>query len=523
MYDSKVGYINISGGTIKGNVAVNTYLFNIDISAGTIEGRNIGLSCAGGTVNVTGGKIKGSTGISADGGCQNGVINIKGGEVIGTSSYAVEDNILNYGVTINYTGGTIRSESGSAVYICNHTFEKTIFNMGNNSNEVTRETPILEGAVYGMENDSGTFNFYDGTIIGGTKAINGDVTRVPNLYKVMIADEGTKAYLGLDLVIENIAKVNGIYYQSLDGAIDAAAQSSAIVEICENIDLEEGVTIESDETVTIDLKGNSITFAGSNALITNNGTLNIIDSLGNDSSVEIAEAIIENTEGYAIVNNGTLTIGDENIEGENITPHIKGNPNAIQNNGTLTLYSGKIDGEYIERGTQTASITTIYKVANNRTLYTSSLKDLAQGMETSSAILPTIEVSSELPKWTNDSVEVNILANKMATVDITNYEDGNYYSVRLKTVDENGEYVTGSEFETTGQDSLGNDLSDVITTPITTTEKSKRIVNNEITSENVGTTDTYTITEVNMPTGYYKLAEPITVEATKRENEKAMK
>ena len=55
--------------------------------------------------------------------------------------------------------------------------------LGEDGEVVSKEIITIEGQTYGIEN-SGTLNFYDGTIIG-TTAINGEITNKTTGYEVI--------------------------------------------------------------------------------------------------------------------------------------------------------------------------------------------------------------------------------------------------------------------------------------------------------------------------------------------------
>ena len=111
----------------------------------------------------------------------------------------------------NITGGVIESTTQSAIYLSNL---RAILTVGNNEGAVSKETPVLKGAIYGIENNGGTFNFYDGIIQGATQAIYGEVTDMPESYKVVTESNDTIAYLDIVSETEKAVTVNGVNYLS---------------------------------------------------------------------------------------------------------------------------------------------------------------------------------------------------------------------------------------------------------------------------------------------------------------------
>ena len=100
--------------------------------------------------------------------------------------------------------------------------------------------------------------------------------------------------------------------------------------------LSSSLNIDSTKDIVLDLGGFTIT-SGLDYTIINNGTLTIIDS--DDST-----GIIRNTEGTAIKNNGTLTIGkDDRIVSETV-PCIEANIYGVENgtSNEINFYDGII-------------------------------------------------------------------------------------------------------------------------------------------------------------------------------------
>ena len=118
-----------------------------------------------------------------------------------------------------------------------------------------------------------------------------------------------------------VAEVNGVKYETLQAAIDAA-QKGQTVTVLADIVLAEGVTVAAGKTVTIDLNGKVISrnteLQMSTAAITNDGTLTIQDSVGGGKVTAFAAnpdtAEIPYYASNTIFNYGTLTIAGGTIE-----------------------------------------------------------------------------------------------------------------------------------------------------------------------------------------------------------------
>lgn len=146
---------------------------------------------------------------------------------------------------------------------------------------MTKTDPIIEGTSYGIS--GGNLKFYDGTIRGKT-AISKMPTDVEAGYKLSITSSGEiqSATLTLVSTAEAIAQIGNLYFNDLQQAINSCAQSDTI-NILTAIKCNQTLTIEEGKSVTIDLMGNTLSKNGSENIITNYGTLTIVDSVGGGS------------------------------------------------------------------------------------------------------------------------------------------------------------------------------------------------------------------------------------------------
>ena len=146
----------------------------------------------------------------------------------------------------------------------------------------------------------------------------------------------TKMRFMVDLK-EPVAQIGDTKYETIQDAFDAAGQMPSTVIILKDTD--EVATLSEGQTVTLDLQGHTVGNSKDEAVITNNGTLTIIDTSSEKTGT------IDNLVGTGIENNGTLTIGDNSNAIEDAVPTIKGNKVGIQNNNTLNYYDGTIIGK----------------------------------------------------------------------------------------------------------------------------------------------------------------------------------
>ncbi len=138
-----------------------------------------------------------------------------------------------------------------------------------------------------------------GTLTGSTAAIS---TETENL-TVSGAAEVEVSSTNL------VAEVNGYMYTSLQAAINAAGTTSSTVTLLQ--DTTEDVVIDDDQTIILDLNGNTLTNSSEHT-ITNYGTLTVIDSAGGGTvdNVTHAKAALVNY-GTAYLEGGTFTRSSE--------------------------------------------------------------------------------------------------------------------------------------------------------------------------------------------------------------------
>lgn len=356
--------VNVSGGTLKelyGNVYTNCKSI-LNITGGHCTGTTSYFTDAeiysGSDVNVNGtafsncvdiyvhpgtemtGNITNPTTVVVEDAIVNGNIDtpktsvtMDKGEING-SSFGIKLNNANS--VANITGGKITASNGPAVLIT-----KGTLTLGINEEGVypSQSNPELSGSTYGVQNSGGTFNFYDGILTGNTYATSGIVTNTPEMFNVIYKANGTIAILGIEATFEQVAMVNGVYYDDLTSAVAAAVVANAEIELCKDINTTSNIIIPAGSSVSINLCGFSINgYTESGALFTNNGTL-VIEDKTNDG---YNESTIRNYTGTTIINNGTLVIGTNDSQVYTNAPRIIGTEVAIENNGTWDFLDGQI-------------------------------------------------------------------------------------------------------------------------------------------------------------------------------------
>ena len=178
------------------------------------------------------------------------------------------------------------------------------------------------------------------------------------------------------------ASIGETKYDTLQAAVDAAKEEDTITLTA---DVTENITIPENAELTIDLNGNKITNDGDHT-ITNNGTLIIDDysdkgtgtidnvthgkaAIWNNGTMTVYSGTITRSEEagtvngangnsyYVILNHGTMTIGEDNGDNDNIKVEADGgfsslfengwydgNKNTSKENSVLTIYGGTYTG-----------------------------------------------------------------------------------------------------------------------------------------------------------------------------------
>lgn len=338
-FETKTSVVNITGGDISAN---STCLVS-NGSQVQISG-NATISTTGSTncISQSGGQldISGNASInSEDDGIytyNSAILTMTAGE-INTKGYGLYSS----GNNTTILGGTITSQNAQGIYLGYGTLT-----LGDGNYPVSTTVPEINGGTYGVQkaNDNYTFNFYDGKITGGTKAIIGTVNAKPELYNVSIYDDETMAILEQEVTFDRVCTMNGINYNTIQAAVDAAGTSEVTITLTKNVVISDPINVgtgaNAGANITIDLNGRTITIPNANYAIKNYATLKIIDSAGSGVT-----SMVENKVGTAIYNEGTLTIGVEALPVSQTSPSIVGKVYGIENNGTLYFFDGLIKGD----------------------------------------------------------------------------------------------------------------------------------------------------------------------------------
>lgn len=373
---------NITNAVINNNKSGKVIVGNGGRVVATGTGERGAIYNNGGTVEVLEGAYLSSAAKGKAGGrnlpratinsFNNGVVTITGGTIIGVNQEAIsnENSTLTIGVkdgrvnrespvimggtngvsvlntsTFNYYDGTIK---GKTAGINNTTF---ITEIEDNYGIITSQE-IIDGNTY-VEQHLGLgitviFDPTDGSINESDRTRNiesGDKigmlptpTRDGYLFdgwwtheeggtqitSETVVMQSTRYYAHWEYII--VAEINGKEYNTVQSALDDIPTDNTEVTITIVRDMTENVTIKPNQNVVLNLQNNKIENSGNNAVITNNGTVEIVSGTVSSNAAAYA-AIDNNPNGRVIINGGRIiTSGDRSsIYNNGGIVEIKGN------------------------------------------------------------------------------------------------------------------------------------------------------------------------------------------------------
>lgn len=354
------GTINLNGTTNGGKlkarrgIQVESYSATTDINIykGTIEATDTGIVMQEGiTCNLYDGEIisTGQYGVRVASACtfnmEAGTISVEhtsnSNDVYGiysttyTSGYVPKMNIKGGTITATHNG----TGKGYGIYMYPYTgdrFYKQIVTLGDNTNAIDQNSPVITGSTYGIYNQCRqTINFYDGKVIGKTgedSAIRGNITDWPTGYEVVtsITDNIETAYLSNSTPV---AQIGATQYYSLSSAFAACpANTQTKIDLIKNVVIKDNIEIKENQNIILNLNGRILKGTTSTKVFTNNGTFIIQDDLTNGKILVENGSCIENNETFVILS-GTMAIETNNT--------------MIFNNKNMTI--GKtVEGETLE-------------------------------------------------------------------------------------------------------------------------------------------------------------------------------
>ncbi len=241
---------------------------------------------------------------------------------------------------MNFISGNINSTGGLGIK------NTGTLAMGTNDKTLDLDTPCIEGTTYGLDTLNGTFNFYDGKIIGPEDhAINGSATLTADSYSEYKVNKDGKqidTLAQLDPVQNDRTKVS---YKNLQDAINEAEAGDQL-NLATTVNISDQIEVEESKNIIIDLKGYTLT-SESEKLFNNAGTIEIKDSSTTNNS------IINISSGIFINNNGTLKI-------IGIVINNSSDVDSFVNNNKITIDNCKINGlakSYIINASESSTTT----------------------------------------------------------------------------------------------------------------------------------------------------------------------
>ena len=207
-------------------------------------------------------------------------------------------------------------------------------NIGEKGGVISITSPVIQGSKYAV-NNAGTFNLYDGKLIGGTAPVSGTITEIEPGYKLSISDDTTNntkvGYLVVIADDERVAMVNGINFTNLQTAINSVKDNTeSNIVIYKDIELTEDIIVPENKIINLYLNGYTITY-GDYSFV-KNGTLTIIDSAPSES---IGASIINTIEKVLNINQN----------GKDIIVYEMSDGSKLSTENTYNLYK-KVDNEY---------------------------------------------------------------------------------------------------------------------------------------------------------------------------------
>lgn len=354
LYNNR-GTIRITGGKVisNGQTNVNVVICNqsegiVEIKGGIIEREQNNINASyliknSGSLEITGGIIRtNSLNTDKEDSNPSGIINTGSIKMTGGLIDSVKYGIENFG-TVEMNGGTIEVTESFLAYGIENNNSKAIITLGTKSDGIINtQEPLIKATAstyrdgYGIYNEEGILNFYDGIIEGSSRAIseNSLITDLEETQKPQYSEDYKIYSYGMEET--NVAKIGDVEYLRLQDAIDGAKEGD-IIKIIRGIQYtsqDSTMIIPNDKNVIIDLQNHPIISAISDSIFTVEGGLKIIDTSGGTNG----KIISSNSIVIYVKQGGTLEITKGSIE--NVNSLDKNT--VIQNEGTLNVNGGTI-------------------------------------------------------------------------------------------------------------------------------------------------------------------------------------
>ncbi|MBR6072814.1 MAG: hypothetical protein IKP76_00650, partial [Bacilli bacterium] len=227
---------------------------------------------------------------------------------------------------------------------------KSIINLGVKDGDYLENDVVIEGDTAAIDINKSTLNFYDGTLIGGSYALNSTVSEIEDNYCVYRYTENNKDIMKLSTHISNVLNEDtGVTYSTITEALSVPGITTANLKLIGDYIYEPDNTkleIKSTMIVNLDLNGKNLYFGDG---FLNNGEFNIKDTSDTVAKIRTHECINNNilkidagswyfeyTSSNGILNNGNATISNSTFRGN----WAYKQENMFNNNGTLRFKDG---------------------------------------------------------------------------------------------------------------------------------------------------------------------------------------
>ena len=322
-----------------------------------------------------------STGYSTSTIINNGTLTVDGGSISANSTSIRQAQFGNHDNTVIFNGGETSGYAGLQLHIFS-TAKKTTteINGGTFNGDYAMYTTFYKAEDSGnteIDINGGTFNGssaalflynsktgaaeFDAEVKGGTfnggvysyiKNADGETVNLPVIAGGTFSEEVDMTICApgfLPVLNEDgtysvkffAASIGDALYETLEEAIAHAEDGE--IKLMTDLTLTEGVTVAKDASVTLDLNGKTVSMSvaatKASALITNNGTLTIKDTVGGGKLTYVSSTVSTGYSTSTIINNGTLTVDGGSIEN---TSAKGGAAYAIDNYCALTVNGGSI-------------------------------------------------------------------------------------------------------------------------------------------------------------------------------------
>lgn len=345
--DRKNSSVIINGGELQGSseAIYHESPGNIEMNGGTFRSTGSDThairNMKAGIIKITGGTFAQTNNKYVVSNESTGNVEITGGTFTASGSYSIAN--LSTG-NIDLKSGNFISNTVSAVYNGGN----GNINIGSQEDELSTESPFLQGKTYGMYNANGEVNFYNGKIQGGTAFILGGISDVRKDYRIKVEkDETNNEIATLTQEKEENVSYKGNNYASIQEAVNVIVENEIKEESTiyllkdNNITVpEEKVTIPEGYNITIDMNNHNITSLINDAVILNEGSLNIKET------TELAEGEEKNGKleakyPHTIHNVGSLVIDGLSIKTDNNTNNST--ISVVHNEGILNVIDLAVD------------------------------------------------------------------------------------------------------------------------------------------------------------------------------------